>query len=402
MDPIPENAAVDVIPPDAAPAADAGLTPAAVLDDVSSFLLWLSKRWPALGLAGLVMATMVWIDFIRLFDLPVSFVSPGVLSALPVVGLSVGVPVIAAMVGSAVTAFALWLPLVDGGPSLARWHTHGRNAEPVPRAGQGVLPVHPHEVAPELPKAQSQLPDLYIRWVVLCTLQAAYWISWIVLVANDVVIPMSLVLPIGYAGHVLAALLLFRPVFRAALPTRRPSIFYLGGFVVCSIVQTTTGFLLLLPVLGASENNQPLLLVYHGEAYFIAFTGLGLIQLLAARLIVRGWYLGLLKHLFLVAMPVMALVVFFPDVGGELVSYRLRIRAPDQAKCAVFSLRTDPAAVPLSPMVVNAKAPRWSVPLKFVTRLDDTYYVKEQPLSGPTMMVPVSMVTAIRGCPDRE
>ncbi|URX62084.1 hypothetical protein KR767_18870 [Luteibacter anthropi] len=53
-----------------------------LFEEISSFLLWASTRWPALALYGLVLATMLWTDFIQLFDLPVSFVSPGMLTAL--------------------------------------------------------------------------------------------------------------------------------------------------------------------------------------------------------------------------------------------------------------------------------------------------------------------------------
>jgi hypothetical protein len=370
--------------------------PFSAFDEVSSFLLWLSKRWPVLGLAGLVLATLLWMDFIRVFDLPVSFVSPGMLSALPILGLSVCVPVVGVMVVAALMAFALWRPIHANGPSLMAWYAGRENAQK--DTADGAIASVPEDESKEVRKKDAT-PDMFTRWMALCTCHAAYWIAYVGLVAIHVRVNATVVWGLGYAVPAVFAIVAFWPVFRAASPGHRPSSQYLLLFAGCSVMQTTLAGLLLLPLLSLTPNGQVFVLAYHLEAYFFAMVGLGIAQLITAKLVIRGWRRGLLKKVFLLVMGLLGILALFPDVGGQLASYRLRLNGPGRESCMVLTFRSGTTALETVPkQVVDPKLAGQSVSLNFVTRIDDMYYAKQLVLAGPTYLIPASSVGGVQSC----
>ncbi len=140
-------------------------SPTSVSDEISRLLLWLTQRWAALALGGFVLATILWMDFLREFGLPVSFISPGLLSALPVLGLAVGVPVLVATLLSVLMAVALWTPIHKDGPSLVAWASAqkagGTDADGGQRGNRDVR------------------PDLFNRWLALYFVHAGYWVCFV-------------------------------------------------------------------------------------------------------------------------------------------------------------------------------------------------------------------------------
>lgn len=364
--------------PTEAKIAEAGdtLVPFSMFEEISSFLLWVSVRWPVLALYGLVMATMLWMDFIQLFDLPVSFISPGMLTALPILGLSVGVPVATLMVVVACTAAALWLPLTPGGLSLMAWTNTARTVE----VEHGARP-----------------PDLFNRWLILSVLQAVYWPAWFGLRYLTTAIPADAVWPTGCVVSLAAGFWLFWPVFRAASPGVRPGGRYLSVFALNVLFQTSIATLLVVPVLAGAETNRPVVVAFHAEAYVFILIGIALSQLLTSKLFTRGWRHDLLKKGFVLVMGVLGFLLGFPGAGGTLAAYRLRIEGPGHSTCMRLQFQS---AGPVSPPVVvlDKGNPARSIPLNFVTRLDDAYYVKVLPQQGPTFVVPAASVTGITAC----
>src|ERR1700754_4664137 len=348
-------------------------TPFSIFEELSSFLLWLSQRWPGLGLGGLVLAMLLWIDFISLFDLPVSFISPGILSALPILGLSVGVPVVAAIVIAALMAFVLWQPLHKGGPSLV---------------SGGLVPD----------EDDKKHPDVFMRWLVLCLVHAFYWVGYLGVVSlhfkpsGEWVWVLAFVLPgiYGFAS--------FRPVFRAASPTR-PSWWFIILFAGCLASLTAFAGLLFLPLVSAAGGTGSLGTIVHIEAYVAIMVGVALVQLVTARLVMRGWRRGLLRKVFLFFMALLVPVLAFPGVGGQFASYRLRLSGPAHAACMVLVFRQGQAVTDSIPQAALGVGAGRSVPFEFVTRLDDQYYVKAHVFEGPTYVVPVAAVGGFEGCP---
>jgi len=343
-----------------------------IFDELSSFLLWLSKRWPGLGLGGLVLAMLLWIDFISLFDLPVSFISPGILSALPILGLSVGVPVVGAIVIAALMAFVLWQPLHKGGPSLVT---------PVSTPDDGV-----------------KRPDVFMRWLVLCLVHAFYWVGYLGIVSLHVKLSGEWVWLFGFLLPATYGFVSFWPVFRSASPTR-PSWLYLFLFAGC--LASLTGFagLLFLPLISAAGGTGSLGTIVHIEAYVAIMVGVALVQLVTAKLVMRGWRRGLLRKVFLFVMALLVPVLAFPGVGGQFASYRLRLSGPAHAPCMVLVFRQGQTVIDSVPQAVVGDRAGHSVPFEFVTRLDDQYYVKAHVFEGPTYAVPVSAVGGFEGCP---
>jgi hypothetical protein len=354
-----------------------GDTPAfSLFDEASSFLLWLSKRWPALGVAGLIMAMLLWIDFIRFFDLPVSFISPSMLSALPILGLAVGVPIVAATLFVALMAFVLWQPLHEGAPSVVSWASAPGDAE-----GAG----------------QDGRPDVFVRWIVLCVVHALYWVMYVALVMLHVkasghwVWLLGLLLPEAFGFYI------FWPVFRAA-SRRRPSWRYLLLFGVAIAMQTVLAGLLFIPVLGSAQGTVNTVL--HLEGFFFIVVGIGFVQLVTAKLVMRGWRRGLTKKVFLSTTGLMVMLVAFPDIGGQVASYRLALTGPGHSACMVLVFRDGQSVTDtIARSLIADVATRHSVPFAFTVRLDDQYYVKERAQAGQTWVIPVASVAGFDACP---
>lgn len=359
----------------AAPAVQPVL-PFSMFGEISSFLHWASERWPALALYGLVMATMLWIDFIRLFDLPVSFISPGMLSALPILGLAVGVPVAGLMVWVACAAGALRLPVAPGGQSLMGWANETRSED----GGE-----------------KDQRFDVFNRWMILSVLQSVYWPIWFGLRYFTRAVPAGAVWPVACVISIVVAWFLFRPVFRVISPGRLPGVRYLVVFAFNVAFQTSIATFLVLPVLLGADTSKPFVLVFHAEAYLIILAGIGLSQLLTAKLFAQGWRHDLLKKVFVLVMGVLGFLLLFPDAGGTLAADRLRIQGPGHSTCMRLLFHS-PAAAGTSLPVRDKANPDQSVALNFVTRLDDAYYVKVLPQGGATFVVPAVMVAGISAC----
>lgn len=363
-------------------AASDASAPPSVFDELSSFLLWLSKRWPGLGFAGLTLAMLLWVDFIRLFDLPVSFISPGLLPALPILGLAVGVPAAAGIVIAALMAFVLWQPLHPGGPSL-------------------VSAASLKEQDATAVSGRIRRPDPFMRWVMLLGVHALYWIAYVLLVAAGVepqagwVWALGLVIPGAYAYWS------FWPVFRAATPTR-PSWGYLGFFTGSLFMQSAFAGLLFLPLVASAGGGGSWGMLAHMEGYFLMMVGVAFIQLVTAKLALRGWRRGLLRKVFLAVAVLLVPVLAYPDVGGTFASYRLRLSGPGHASCMVLVFRQGQSVDDaITASVLDGRDRHRSIALNFVARFDDQYYVKAQPYAGPTWLVPVSAVGGVESCPNK-
>jgi hypothetical protein len=358
--------------------------PVSAIEEISVFLLWLTQRWAALALGGLVLATVLWTDFLREFDLPVSFITPGLLSALPVLGLAVGLPVLVGTLFSVLMAVALWTPIHKDGPSLVAWASASKPA------------LQPGEDTEGGRRAVG--PDLFNRWISLCVVHAGYWVCYVGSVYWHFHLQSLTVWGLAYAVPMLVGLLLFRPVFRAASDTS-PSLSYLGVFCGCVAAQATLAGFLVVPHLASVGINDGIGVLLHLEMYVYVLIGVGIAQLFAAKFFLRGWRPGALKGLFIFTVAAVAVVMCIPGLGGQFVSYRLRLNGPGHQTCIVLTLRQGQlVAESLPPQVLPGGKGVRTVHLDFVTRLDDAYYVKPSAMSGPTYVVPANAVSGFESC----
>lgn len=98
---------------------------ASLIEPVFGLMEWLTKVSVPLGAMLLTIAALYWVEFIKLYALPVDFSSSGALSGLPVLAA-----VIAALVGvlalSAIApALALVYPINSDGATLIQEHLKG-------------------------------------------------------------------------------------------------------------------------------------------------------------------------------------------------------------------------------------------------------------------------------------
>lgn len=89
-----------------------------------------------------------------------------------------------------------------------------------------------------------------------------------------------------------------------------------------------------------------------------------------------------------------------PPSGGAMTAFALRTSAPDGRFCVVL-LASDATSSKNWHEILDSKEPDRSVPLDFVARLEDTYYVR-QSKAAPTYPIPVSQTRGVASCPIRQ
>lgn len=353
-------------------------TRTSVFQAISDLLEWLAKVWAPLGAFIIAIAAIYWLEFIRVYAVPVSFASSSVLTGLPAMAAA-----IAAMVGILtmfvlMPATLLWLSVDGDGKTLMDGHRNWQAEHPPILRGIRRLSEW----------------GLLGRWI---TAQIALGLLWAVVIAAGVLakdinigvftMPATMVAIAGYWY-------LLRPIRLRACGT--PTLDFRMMFCVLTGAQFLVAFSVLYIALQTVPDSSAPTLGLRAIFCLTALTLLSLAQLMVAKLVSNGWYPNAPKHIVLALVFITALPMAWPPFGGAMTAFALRTSASDGKSCVVL-LASDSANQKIWHDVLDSKKSDQSVPLDFVTRLDDTYYIKKTKAS-PTYPIPVSQTRGIASC----
>lgn len=351
---------------------------ASIFQSLSDLLEWLAKVWAPLGAFIIAIAAIYWLEFIRVYAVPVSFASSSVLTGLPAMAAAIAAMVGVLTIFVLMPAALLWLPVDSVGKTLMDGHRSWRAEQR--QARQGVRRLNGW--------------DLPGRWLAAQFALGLLWTAVIAIgvVAKDVnvgviTVPATLIAILGYWC-------LLRPIRLAACG--KPSLDF--GILFC--VLTGTQFLVVFGViyvaLQTAQDSAPLTLTLRALSCVIALTILSFAQLIVAKLVSNGWYPNAPKHIFLALLAVTALPTAWPPFGGAMIAFALHTSANDGKSCVVL-LAADTANSKVWHDVLDAGKLDQSIPLNFAARLDDTFYVKPTRVSQ-TYPIPVSQTRGVASC----
>ncbi|MHC1481668.1 hypothetical protein ACYJW8_15595 [Frateuria aurantia] len=353
-------------------------------DELSELLKWSQERVGPLTFTGLAIAAWLWLDFLTYFRLPISFLSPSSLAALPALfGVAVFVVLYGVLLVS-LPSLALWTPLYEAGPSLISLGRHG----PHKLAGE-IGPVLPSEVS------GSVRWTMLVRWLAFGGMMAVLclaWVGWLALHHGHGAVWPVLALSV-FAG----VLWLWLAVKK--LTGRYPSLSFACsyGAAICFQLAATLSIIAIL----LDGGLEPGFYVIAGKlmVYFLAIVVIWLLQALVALRIRDGLYPGFLKQLLLSAIGVMLVAAAVPRVGAIVVGYPLRLKGADGQSCVRLMLASDALkTVAVAPLLLDTSRPGSTLNLNFAVHLDGSYWVKTDPPQGRVYSVPDAAVTGIVPC----
>jgi hypothetical protein len=370
-----------------------------VFVEISDFLKWAQERVGPLTFIGLAISALLWLDFLKFFSLPVSFLSSSSLAALPALFVTVVFVVVALTINAVMPAFVLWMPLFSDGPSLASLGLQRR----IPTAEGNEGPnSEPNDPAFSEADAKEIRVKLVNRWIALGTFVGALWMLWVASTfCPNSHVPGWLLL-INLVLSLAVGLWLFLPLVKKVV-AEQPSwsfILLLGGAILAQSVVT---FWILYIFLKTTTDIAIWTLVFRAAVYILVIIGITLIQLLAAQRVAVGPYPDILKHVTLVAIGILIMIAATTPVGAMLVSYPLRTSAPDGGSCIVFTLlpvQTNSPETYATVQDLNNQV--HNVPFAFVTHLEDKYYAKTDPLNGTVYPISDTLVGSIDACKKRS
>lgn len=384
--------------------------------EISEVLRWAHRRWAPLAFAGLSISTIFWIDFLKLYAIPVSFFSSGLLAALPALFATVMFVVMLFSMNAVMPAFLLWSNVHKDGMSLAAaYRQHVANAaerrseqeadhkkiapneSTVPPATPGGSAAHNGNAATTPPS--RGYPDLVLRWLWLSIVVGFLWAGWIIIIFYHPDLSPNLVLPIIFVASLIIAVAIFwQPV--ASMNRGRPSWSFMLQFTGGIASQNIVAFSTLYIILKTTTDTQWQTLVSKGIVFLLALVIIATTQLVTATRVIQGPYKNMLKHACVGVIGVMAAIATIQPVGALLATYPLRVSGPDGHACMILhltSVGTKASSVVSS--VKDGKRLGFTVPLQFVTHFDDTYYVKIKPIGGDVYSIPSALVDEFDRCP---
>lgn len=362
-----------------------------VFVEISDFLKWAQDRVGPLTFIGLAISALLWLDFLKFFSLPVSFLSSSSLAALPALFVTVVFVVVALTINAVMPAFVLWTPLFSDGPSLASLGLRKR----VPTTeGNKVL----NDLALSETDAREIRVKLVNRWIALGTFVGALWMLWVASTFCPNSHVSGWLLLINLALSAAAGRLLFLPLVKK-VAGGKPSwsfILLLGGAILAQSVVT---FWILYIFLKTTTDIAIWTLVFRAAVYILVIVGITLVQLLAAQRVAAGPYPDILKHGSLVAIGALIMIAATTPAGAMLVSYPLRTSAPDAGSCIVLTLLPAQANSPEAyARIQDINNQGHTVPFAFVTHLDDKYYAKIDPINGTVYTISDTLVEGVDSC----
>lgn len=364
-------------------------------DEISDFLKWAQDRVGPLTFAGLAISALLWLDFLKVFSLPVSFLSVSSLSALPALFATVVFIVAAITINAVMPAFVLWTPLFSDGPSLASLSLQKR------------LPTTENDTRREVQTTASKLSEaeakkirikLVNRWISLGACIAILWTIWVAstFCPNNHVPGWMLL--INLLLSICVGLSLFFPILKK-VAGERPSWSFMLQLSGAILAQSVVTFWILYIFLKTTTDIAFSTLALRAAAYIIVVFVITLVQLLAAQRVALGPYPNILKHSVLIAIAVLTMIVAIPPAGAMLASYPLRTTAPDGGSCVVLTLLpVQDNSSKTYATVQDISNPGHTVHFAFLTHLDDRYYAKIDSLKGIVYPIADSLVGSLDTC----
>lgn len=365
-------------------------------DEISDLLKWSQDRVGPLTFVGLSIAALLWLDFLKVFALPVGFLSSTSLAALPALFSVVVFLVIALTLVACLPSIPLWMPLIEGGPSIG---TLGRGRFAAEAEKDGAASGFR-----QLPETEAAVVRrrMLRQWfgfngsIAICSLlwvgslfelsPRPTWFWWLGAVA---------------IGVAMALIMLAWPLKKKL--GRWPSIEFALILLGAGLVQGTISLFLIQVLLNVIALQSSRMLVVAAIIYLVVMTLIILVQAAVAMRMAQGLYRGASKHVMAVVLLIMLVLAAVPQAGARLVSYPLQLAATDGSTCQVLTLLPLPSAVPTSYATVqDLDHPGHSVPLNFITHLDGMYYVRPDPRKGAVYAVPEASVGGIGPCHARE
>ena len=360
------------------------------IEELSTFLKWCARRAAPLTFWGLAVATMLWLGFIKRYDLPVSFLSTGLLSGLPALFAVVSIFVIALMGAALTPALALWTRVAEDGQSLATliWTNpdHGKSPS-VDTSAPGTGPASARD---------RHVSSLLRRWLTLNLAFSLYWMGWFFLVSHYGHFPSGLAAVFGLFAPAMVALLIFRSLIRAAAGGRSWSFEFVWLFSMGAFWQSAIAFFVMAILLKAGKDAQGWQRSLYIVAYPITVGAIGLAQLVAARLAGDGDPGKTLRKALLVVMALVTCIAPLPSLGGVLAAYPLA-QVADGCRVVVLN-PPPPGAVAETSGTAGHGASGLSNAWRFLSHIDDTYYLKTDPLAPAVYLIPASRVASVEAC----
>ena len=359
-------------------------------EELSKFLKWSAARATPLAFWGIAIATMLWLGFIKRYGLPVSFLSSGLLSGLPALFAVVTI-IVVAMMGTALTpALALWTRVAEGGQSLATliWTN--------PDAGKGADIDSAVPCAGPASAREGHVTTLLRRWLTLNLAFALYWMGWFFLVSHYEDAPTWPIAVLGLFAPAMVALLIFRSLIRAAAGGRSWSFEFIWLFSIGAFWQSAIAFLVMAILVKTGKDAQGWQRAIYIVAYPVAVGVIGLAQLVAARLAGDSEPGKTLRKALLVVMALVTCIAPIPSLGGVLAAYPLA-QVVDGCRVVVLN-PPPPGAATEASGTADHGASRLSNAWVFVSHIDDTYYLKTDPLAGTVYLIPASRVASVEAC----
>ena len=371
------------------------MKPVSVFDEVSDLLKWAQDRVGPLSFIGLTLAAWLWLDFLHVMGLPIGFLSPTSMVALPILFMVVVFAVLLLGTCAMLPGLALWTPLFEGGPSIT---SLGRRRSK--HADQAWSLALDDFTAPTMAAEASRFRwGLIKRWLLFTALTASAWPALAVsLLWRDGRASWWLSVP-GIAVLILPTATMFVRSLRRATG-RWPSLDFIANFIGAGCLQAGVSSWMLLALLkafsaGPTYQMASVLAVCSGLAF-----GIGLLQVVVAVRMARGLYPDLLKHVFIAAIGLMTVMAVIPPVGGRLVAYPLQLKSPGGQTCMVLGLTHDASKLSLvDAAILPASGLPHTLTLDFAVLLDGIYYVRTVSTGQTVYMIPANLVSRIEDCP---
>jgi hypothetical protein len=353
-----------------------------IFQAISDLLEWLARVWAPLGAFIFAVASIYWLEFIRVYAIPVSFASSSVLTGLPAMAAAITAIVGALTIFVLMPAALLWLPIGKAGKTLMDGHQSWQTQHGPLRTGV------------------RRLRDwgLLGRWIAG---QIAIGLLWVTVIAigtlvknfniGIIVIPATLAATFGYWW-------LLGPIRRRACDTT--SLDFGMMFCVLTEAQFLVVFGVIYIILQTAPDSSLSTLGVRAFSFFMVLTVLSLAQLTVAKLVSTGWYPNAPKHIVLALMVITALPTAFPPGAAAVTAFALHT-ADNNGKSCVILLALDAANPKIWHDILDTGKSDRTVPLYFAVRLEDTYYVK-QTKTAPTYSIPVSQTTRVVSCPANQ
>lgn len=343
------------------------------VEPVFGLLEWLAKVSVPLGAMLLAVAALYWLEFIKLYALPVDFSSSGTLSGLPALAA-----VIAALVGlMAMSALMPMMALVY----------------PLDAAGRTL--VHAHQLAARDHPEKQWGGSLGQRWI---TISIALTILWpLILVTLSLLPGIEGALWVFFALVIIASGGFILPIYRRVTTNDWPPFDVTMIFISAVGAQLMLTFWVFYVAVKTLSNTQLLTLTLAFVICLLVCGAISAVQFIVAKRYVQSQSAQSPKWVIPAALAIMALPLAYPPLGGAIASYPFRLSPAGGGSCVTLvasNLSKETAWFDIA----DPARPGHTLPLDFAARLDDAYYIKLAKDSA-THILPAAMVTKVDGCP---